>query len=76
MEQAWKQNAKTWSKKLKVLILHVFDEFWEGVGLTTAPSREPEKATRAPRRALGTGMEAKCSNMEQKAKIIDFTMVF
>ena len=46
------------------------------VGLTTAPSREPEKAPRAPRRVLRTGMEAKCSNMEPKAKIIDFTQVF
>ena len=46
------------------------------VGLTRAPQREPEKATRAPRRALGTGMEAKCSNMEPKAKNFDFTQVF
>ena len=44
--------------------------------MTTDPQREPEKATRAPRRALGTGMEAKCSNMEPKAKSIDFTQVF
>ena len=44
--------------------------------MTRAPQREAEKATRAPRRALGTSMEAKCSNMEQKAKTIDFTMVF
>ena len=46
------------------------------VGLTTAPQREPEKAPRAPRRALGTDMEAKSSNMEPKAKNIDFTQVF
>ena len=40
--------------------------------MTTAPQREPQKATRALRRALGTGMETKCSKMEQKAKTIEF----
>ena len=44
--------------------------------MTTDPQREPEKATRAPRRALGTGMEAKCSNMEPKVKNTDFIKVF
>ena len=44
--------------------------------MTMAPQREPEKATRAQRRALGSGMEAKCSQMEQKVKIIDLTKVF
>ena len=34
------------------------------------------KATRAPRRALGTGMEAKCSNMEQKVKPSNFIKGF
>ena len=39
-------------------------------------TKRARKATRAPRRALGAGMEAKCSNMEQKAKTIDFIVVF
>ena len=37
---------------------------WGGNGST----KRARKATPAPRRALGTGMEAKCSNMEQKVK--------
>ena len=43
--------------------------------MTRAPQREPEKATRAPRRALGKGIEAKCSNVEQKVENIGFTLV-
>ena len=39
-------------------------------------TKRARKATRAPRRALGTCMEAKCSNMEQNAKIIDLIVVF
>ena len=54
----------------------VFDPFWGRLGLTRAPQREPEKATRAPRSALGTGNEATCSNMEPKAKHLDFAQVF
>ena len=46
------------------------------LGLTRAPQRESEKAMRAPRRVLGTGMEAKCSNMGPKVKSINFTKVF
>ena len=38
-------------------------------------TKRARKATRALRRAFGTCMEAKCSNMEQKAKTIDFTSV-
>ena len=38
-------------------------------------TKRARKATRAPRRALETGMEAKCSNKEQEAQIIDCTTV-
>ena len=56
---------------IKVVLL-IFGEGWVENGST----KRARKATRAPRRALGTGMEAKCSNMEPKAKNIDFTQVF
>ena len=73
MEQAWKQNAATWSKKLKLLILLRFVVGASSVD--NGSTKRAGKATPAPRRALGTGMGAKCSNMEPKAKNIDFTMV-
>ena len=57
---------------LIVVFLMILGASWVENGST----KRAREATRAPRRALGTGMEAKCSNMEQKAKIIDFTRVF
>ena len=63
-------------KANKYCFYYVFASFWGRLGLTRAPQREPEKATRAPRSALGTGMEAKCNNMEPKAKHIDFAQAF
>ena len=38
--------------------------------------KRAQKATTAPRRALGGSVEAKWSKMKQPAKIIDFPMVF
>ena len=54
------------------VVLMIFGASWVDNG----SKQRARKATRAPRRALGTGMEAKCSNMEPKAKHIDFTQVF
>ena len=64
------QKAKTID--LIVVFLMIFGASWVENGST----KRARKATPAPRRALGTGMEAKCSNMELKAKIIDFTQFF
>ena len=50
----------------------IFGASWVENGST----KRAREATRAPRRALETGMEAKCSNMEQKAKTIDFIKGF
>ena len=65
MEQKVKHNNL-------IIILLIFGASWVENGST----KRARKATRAPRRALGTGMEAKCSNMEPKAKHIDFIKVF
>ena len=58
---------------VKVVLL-IFGASW--VEVENGSTKRARKATRASRRALGTCMEAKCSNMEQKAKNIDFTKVF
>ena len=60
------QKVKT-SIFIKVFLM-IVGASWVEHGST----KRARKATRAPRRALGTCMEAKCSNMEQKAKAIDF----
>ena len=64
------QKAKTID--LIVVFLMILGASWVENGST----KRAREATRAPRRALETGMEAKCSSMEQKAKTIDFTMFF
>ena len=57
---------------LIVVFLMILGSSWVENGST----KRARKATSAPRRALGTGMEAKCSNMEQKVKTSNFIKVF
>ena len=64
------QKAKT------IDFLEVFLMIVGASWVENGSTKRAREATRAPRRALETGMEAKCSNIEQKAKIIDFRKVF
>ena len=56
LEPAWKEKDTTWSKSCGAS--------WVDKG----SKHRARKATPTSRMALGTGMEAKCNNMEQKAK--------
>ena len=64
------QKAKT------IDFLEVFLMIVGASWVENGSTKRAREATRAPRRALGAGMEARCSNIEQKAEIIDFTKVF
>ena len=67
------QNEANWNTSLIFLwLLMIF-----GVSSQDNCSKKrAQKATTAPRRALGGSVEAKWSKMKQPAKIIDFPLVF
>ena len=75
LEQAWKQNTATWSKTFNTLFIHFVLTILGASWVDNGSTKRARKATPAPRRALGTGMEAKCSNMEQKVKTSNFIKV-
>ena len=63
-------------KALHIDFMKVFLMSFGASWVDNGSKQRARKATPAPRIALGTSMEAKCSNMEQKAEHIDFIKGF